>query len=169
MNWRARAVGSRYQHEGVQATCPVCRSEAARLLWAVTSSQAAQHFVLKERDAARYSELVSHIEGLWSGTRCEVVRCDVCGFCHSQPFIAGDARFYQLAYGEQTGYPKSKWEFQVTCDALAGCDHSHHTLLEIGAGDGAFIRAIADHVFRAETSLARSTRTTERPNCALWE
>lgn len=146
MNPRAGSVDVRYQHERVQATCPVCHSPRAHLLWVATSGQAAQHFVLKELDAARYAELASHIEGLWGGTSCAVVRCEACGFCHSQPFIAGDARFYQLAYGEAGGYPASRWEFQLTRDVLAGRDHSRHTLLEIGAGDGAFIRRIADDI-----------------------
>jgi len=111
-----------------------------------TSSQAAQHFVLREFDAARFSELASCIEGLWGGTSSAVVRCEVCGFCHSQPFIAGDARFYQLAFGDVGGYPASRWEFQLTRDVLAGRDHSRHSLLEIGAGAGAFIRGIVDDI-----------------------
>jgi Methyltransferase domain. len=101
---------------------------------------------LQERDLARHSELARHIEGLWGGPYCAVVRCEACEFCFSQPFIAGDARFYELAYSDPVGYPTWKWEFEVTRDALVAVDHSRHTLLEVGAGDGAFIKSIADDI-----------------------
>jgi SAM-dependent methyltransferase len=144
MNSRASSVRFRYENQEVKAVCPVCQCPRGHLLWLATSDQAAQHFVLKEVAAARYSALVSHIERLWGGVNCAVVRCEECGFCHSDPFIAGDARFYELAYGETGRYPASRWEFRLTRDVLAGRDCSDRALLEIGAGDGAFLRYVAD-------------------------
>lgn len=126
----------------VQRNCPVCYSAVANILWTVSSSQAAQHFVLKEADSKRFLKLVSHIEGLWKGGICEVVRCDKCGFCYSNPYVAGDKQFYDLAYG-RCSYPVWKWEYRLTYEVLIKYIEPECKLLEIGAGDGAFVKRIA--------------------------
>jgi len=114
--------------------------------------QAAQHFVLQENDSERFLELVSHIESLWGQNTCEVVECNKCGFCYCDPYIAGDERFYSLAY-VRSGYPTWKWEFQVTYDVLNQSSMTDAKLLEIGAGDGAFVRKIAEYLLPKENIL----------------
>jgi len=118
-------------------------------LWNVSSKQAAQHFVLKEQYPDTFADLVSHIEDLWGQNTCEVVQCDQCGFCYSYPYVAGDERFYSLAY-VRSGYPKWKWEFQITYDVLRRNLRANDKLVEIGAGDGAFIRRIAEEILPKE-------------------
>jgi len=73
------------------------------------------------------------------------MQCSQCGFCFSYPYVAGDERFYSLAY-VRSGYPKWKWEFQITYDLLRRNLRSNCKLIEIGAGDGAFISKIAKDV-----------------------
>lgn len=138
-----------YQQIPKTIKCPVCSTSKAHRLWDVTSNQAAQHFVLKEKYPERFSELVSHIEGLWEQNTCEVVQCDNCSFCYSNPYVAGDKRFYDLAY-DRSGYPKWKWEFQLTYDLLKESSRSDLKLLEIGAGDGAFIKRISQYLLPKE-------------------
>lgn len=138
-----------YQKISKKIKCPVCCTNDAHLLWSATSRQAAQHFVLHEKHPDRFSELVSHIEVLWGQNTCEVVQCDKCGFCYSNPYIAGDIRFYELAY-DRSGYPTWKWEFQLTYDVLKMFSNPERTLLEIGAGDGAFVKRIADEILPKE-------------------
>ena len=104
--------------------------------------------MLQEKHHERFSELVSHIEGLWGKNTCEVVQCDKCGFCYSNPYIAGDMQFYNLAY-DRCGYPTWKWEFQLTYDVLKKFS-KNISLLEIGAGDGAFIKRIAEDIVLKE-------------------
>jgi hypothetical protein len=54
-----------YQRSPEKALCPVCCTEEADLLWCVTSKQAAQHFVIYEKNPERFAELVLHIDKLW--------------------------------------------------------------------------------------------------------
>ena len=147
-----------YLRTPTAAGCPVCGSASAQILWSVTSDQAAQHFVLKEKDAKRFSELVEHIENLWGQKSCDVLQCCKCEFCYSWPYKAGDQEFYGLAY-RRTGYPAWKWEYQVTCDALEKISNPNLAYLEIGAGNGAFIKQLLsknilrrDHILCTEYS-----------------
>lgn len=147
--------------EALPARCPACHAREGTLLRTVGASEATQHYVLREVDPARHDALRAHIEGLWSGTTCRIVCCGACGLVHAIPFVAGDARFYTLAY-ERTGYRGWTWEYGRTRDQIAelvagGAVHEPQ-VLEIGAGDGVFVRSIApsltpkEHVLCTEFS-----------------
>jgi SAM-dependent methyltransferase len=138
------------------STCPVCSSRQGLILYSVDAAQAAQHYILREVDQERHDALRGHIESQWAQPTCDVVRCGSCGFVFADPFVAGDARFYELAY-QRTGYPKWKWEFQQTRDALAALQADgqlgEFQLLEIGAGNGAFVKRIAPSLTPKENVL----------------
>lgn len=125
--------------------CPTCKARTGKLLYTVTSAEAAQHFVLKEVDHYRNLALAEHIAELWGQTTCDVISCDVCGFIFANPYVGGDSIFYALAF-TRTHYPAWKWEYQRTLDTIkdivALADHPLK-FLEIGAGDGAFVRKIS--------------------------
>jgi SAM-dependent methyltransferase len=142
----------KYQQILREIKCPVCSTNCAHRLWEINSKQAAQHFVLYEKHPERFLELVLHIESLWGKNTCEVVQCDKCGFCFSNPYIAGDERFYRLAY-DRAGYPKWKWEFQQTYNVLNKHSRSDLKLVEVGAGDGAFVRKIAGKIIPKKNIL----------------
>ena len=146
------AIVQNYQQIPKKSQCPVCCTNNAHRLWETSSKQAAQHFVLQETDPERFLELVAQIEQLWGQSTCEVIQCDNCGFCYSNPYIAGDERFYNLAY-DNSGYPAWKWEFQLTYNLLKKFSKPDLKLLEIGAGDGAFIKRIAGEVLPKENLL----------------
>ena len=141
-----------YQLNIKSVTCPVCNSRSGQLLWSVNSHQAAQHFVLIEKDPKRFLELASHIENLWGQTICEVVRCNNCQFCFSNPFVGGDKQFYDLAY-DRFKYPHWKWEHKRAYDILHGIASPDLHLLEVGAGDGSFIKRIVPHIFSKKQIL----------------
>lgn len=130
-----------YDEEPIDAACPVCGFSRGEQLWSVDHLQAARHFVLPEADPQRYAELASHIASLWQTDRCRVVRCGRCRFCFSWPFVAGDARFYAVAYPNHR-YPKWKWEYDAALEWIAAEQTTDLTLLEIGAGNGAFAAAL---------------------------
>jgi Methyltransferase domain len=136
--------------------CPVCGFTKGKLLYTVTPEDAAQHFVLKEANPIRNKNLAVHIAGLWGQKTCDVVSCDSCDFIFANPYIAGDSTFYTLAY-ERTGYPKWKWEYQQTADAISEIasrpNQSPLRLLEIGAGDGAFVRKVSPKIIPKENIL----------------
>lgn len=135
-----------YRNTPVAIACPVCRSAAGRLLYTVDSQSAAQHYVLFETQPERHTALRRYIESLWKQNHCSVVSCEGCGFGFPDPYVAGDAGFFELAY-QRSGYPGWKWEFERTLQVLQGLKRqgrlANGRLLEIGAGDGAFIKRIA--------------------------
>ncbi|WP_374090751.1 class I SAM-dependent methyltransferase [Methylomicrobium lacus] len=136
--------------------CPICGFSDGRLLYTVTSAEAAQHFVLKEVNQARHNKLADHITHLWGQTTCDVVSCNCCHFIFSRPYVAGDSTFYTLAY-ERTGYPAWKWEYQKSADAISEIvsRSPRHPLrlIEIGAGNGAFVKSIAPDIIPKENIL----------------
>lgn len=140
-----------YEKIPTLALCPICNSDSANKLWEVSSHNAAQHFVLYEAQRDRHNSLVKAIEKLWQGAKCNVLRCSICDFVYSHPYIAGDAQFYGLAY-QRTGYPKWKWEYQLTYDTLQDLAHGF-TYLEIGAGNGAFVSRVVTDLTDADKAF----------------
>ena len=133
----------RSQEASRHARCPICFGMDTHHLWAVTAEEAAQNFVLSQKQPQRFAELASHIERLWKQRVCAVVQCDACGFCFSDPYVAGDTIFYTLAY-DRSRYPEWKWEYQETLAALCKVPSRNRRLLEVGAGDGAFVRRVSE-------------------------
>lgn len=142
---------TQYNLSPISAQCPVCGITSAKSLWSVSFEQAAQHFVLREADPARFQELAKSIRNLWQQDECQVVRCDGCEFCYSHPYVAGDKDFYTLAY-QREHYPAWKWEHELTFQALRQRSEPF-TLLELGAGDGTFIKRVAPALTPKENVL----------------
>ncbi len=138
--------------------CPICGYKEGKLLYTVTVQTAAQNFILKEVDEVKHNKLTNHIDKLWGQSNCNLIRCDACSFVFANPYVAGDAIFYNLAY-ERTGYPKWKWEYQKTVDKITEINFKTDTykssfnLIEIGAGDGAFVRKISPQLIPKENIL----------------
>lgn len=118
--------------------CPVCYNESVRHVRRVTADEAAQHFVLRETDAERHDALRQKIAELWGKPHCDLLECNTCRFGFAWPYVAGDAEFYELAYGEP-GYPAQRWEFDLTLAALRTLPTKNKRALEIGAGFGSFL------------------------------
>jgi SAM-dependent methyltransferase len=116
------------------------------ILYKASGQEAAQHFVLKEVNESRHLALQAQIEKLWTRPEASVMRCVHCGFVYAWPFVAGDMRFYELAF-IRTTYPSWKWEFGITRERLRGLCGVQHAkplkVLEIGAGDGRFLAGIS--------------------------
>ena len=138
------------QNKASDVACPVCKAFNAKVIWSVDSETAARHYVLPEREQERYERLVSVIEKLWQNSVCHVKQCSECGFYFADPYVAGDSDFYGVAY-QRSHYPTTKWEFEITSSKLKSLANSETRLLEIGAGDGAFVRKVL-----AETSIEKS-------------
>jgi SAM-dependent methyltransferase len=121
----------------------------------VDSERAAQHFVLEEVNAERHRRLRVKIEELWKGRTCTIRRCTTCYFCFADPFVAGDAEFYLLAF-DRRGYPRDKWEYGLTEERIKTevADAARPLrLLEIGAGDGAFVSRVSPALIARENVL----------------
>lgn len=124
--------------------CPVCRSpKSSVLVMTTTAKEASNHFVLTS-GALDPALLQKHVEKLWSGTECRILRCIECGSRFSDPHIAGDAVFYDLAASPTVTYPKSRWEFDLTTKLATEILRSDGQLLEIGGGSGAFAKQLIE-------------------------
>ena len=134
--------------------CPACGSrQILAPKFSVSASEAAQHFVLAEEDGRRHAELETHIIALWGGEKCVVVECVECKLGFAWPFVAGDARFYNLAY-PHSDYPREKWEFSRTAKALETCETDGKRALEIGSGFGYFLDTIVPRFFTPSNVVA---------------
>ncbi len=134
----------RYALTPTDARCPACDATDAEVLYDVPVALAAQHFRPREAEPDAHDALHAHIATLWGGP-AQMVRCRRCGLGFSDPFVAGDHRFYDLAFEPSYDYPQARWEFGRTrdvLDALHGPRWTGVRLLEVGGGDGAFLRTI---------------------------
>lgn len=136
--------------------CPVCKSNQVILLLEVSSAEAAQFFVLKDSEKERFYDLLNTIETLWKGDTCEIRRCRNCGFRFADPFVAGNAPYYQLIYGSSS-YPSWKWEYAVTYKTIKNIilreGETNLKLWEIGAGQGEFARRVTPSLFQKRDIL----------------
>lgn len=121
-----------------QPVCPACLDTRVDELRGFTVEQSAQHFVLREADPARHEKLRAHLRSLWGGDRCTIMTCRGCGFGFAWPYVAGDSKFYELAY-PSVGYTTNRWEFDRTIRELSRLDTKEARVLELGAGFGMFL------------------------------
>lgn len=133
--------------------CPVCEQSDSSVLFEITSQEAAQHFVPREGEPGRHAELALSIERLWLGTKACVRECRECGFGFVSPHVAGDENFYRLAFG-QSGYPRNRWEFRKTANAIRSLSLNGGQCLEIGAGNGHFLSRVSPSIFDAKAVTA---------------
>lgn len=127
--------------------CPFCLNNTGLILYKVTNYESTLHFVRPWYDEVKYKKLCKQIEALWGQSSCEIVKCDHCEGVFSWPFVPGDEIFYKIIQHESAKYPQDKWEFT---GALSICNNNYPLstyanglrILEIGAGDGAFIRKL---------------------------
>ena len=138
---RSARTYSRTPVHGVE--CPFCSHKAGYALYEVTSAEAAAHFVSASRDRARNTRLQAIVERHWRGPSCQLVECGGCAGVFASPFVGGDSEFYQAAYDEQKVgfYPADRWEYGESL-RLSRTPFETSSCLEIGAGDGAFVKRL---------------------------
>jgi SAM-dependent methyltransferase len=123
--------------------CPLCLTSTGHVLYSVGPEESAGAFVRPTHDKPAYQDLVEIIRDLWNGQECRQIRCDGCASVYSWPHRAGDSRFYNLAFKEHMRYPQARWEFFAAVRFLDS--QAQGGLLELGAGDGAFVRILRAH------------------------
>lgn len=128
-------------------SCPFCKVKTGQIIRNITAEQSASYFVLEKNDFVRYNGLRKHIASLWGQENCKVIHCDACGGSYAWPFISGDKLFYDLAFPSHR-YPRNKWEYSraisLIKERINKQDLCKLNILEIGAGDGAFVKKLID-------------------------
>ena len=158
--------------EEFSAACPICEAPAGETIRLYTSKEAAQAFVPSNIALHRHEQTVKKLTSIWGDGSCRIVKCDHCHFAFSVPFTAGDAEFYELISPE-TNYPRWKWEFHRTIQTLRSFDAPALDVIEIGAGNGAFLRMLheagysTDRLFATEfSSVGRAAIEKQGIMCA---
>ena len=123
--------------------CPICRSTGGHQVASYEANQAAQAFLPRRLEPERHTALCRKLSALWHHGPCILYRCDSCDFIYADPFVSGDAEFYDLAFPDAS-YPRRKWEYDRTRQALRECKFAEPSLLEIGAGNGAFLKQLLE-------------------------
>ena len=121
------------------SACPACESiQIGAPVERYTVEQAAGHFCPPWRNASRYKRLRQSITKLWGGNTCVIRQCSACGFAFGDPYIGGDEEFYSILH-EQRGYPSWRWDYDIAVREVLAL-FPHGRLLEIGAGEGVFLK-----------------------------
>ena len=121
--------------------CPVCKTVCnSTPIYHYTALQAASHFCPQTRNEDRYQRLAANIKKLWQGEKSVILGCQNCGFSFGYPFIGGDEEFYSILH-EQKGYPTWRWDYDITIQRVLE-NSKAGKLLEIGAGEGVFLKKI---------------------------
>ena len=124
------------------STCPICSSNNSTKLWTASSSEQASHFLSPLQDRKKYEILKEHITFLQKSPYISIKKCLACSFIYSFPYCAGDKKFYDLIFSETNKYPQERWEFQKSIEIIKMSRYKNPKILEIGSGDGAFIKKI---------------------------
>ena len=152
-------------NRGIKACCPLCNSESENVLHKYASTDASTS--LPGSEDQRFTLLAEEIEQLWQSKSCHFIRCENCSLVFAFPFKAGNESVYEFIYANSAGYSKWKWEYEEAYQAIqthiTGRRIPSPSLLEIGAGNGAFVKRISkDLINRADivtTELASNGRS----------
>jgi SAM-dependent methyltransferase len=140
----------RYLNVNFEAACPLCQHTKNKLLYKVTSTEAARHFLVTcGLEPGMLQAVADKIQQLWKGETAAIVACRNCGFIFADPFVAGDYEFYNLLPHSKAEGPENwKWEFEKTYKKIAELakDNKDLALFEIGANTGDFVKRISNIV-----------------------
>jgi hypothetical protein len=103
--------------------------------------------------AARTSEAVARI---WGKDDAAYYQCNNCTLEFGWPFVAATSEVYSAAYSGTVFYESWKWEYDISLDrikSIVAGKGPNLKLIEIGAGDGAFVRRLAKDIIPASNLL----------------
>ncbi len=134
-------------------TCPLCSCDTATQIWKASCSEQASHFLSPLVNRDKYEELKEHICCLQKSSFISLNKCSACNFIYSFPNCAGDKKFYDLIFSDTNKYPQDRWEFMKSIEIIKNSKFTNPTILEIGSGDGAFIRKLVKQRITKKNSI----------------
>jgi SAM-dependent methyltransferase len=136
--------------------CLVCGAQAHnRSGYVYSAAVAAGHLCPVRRSAERHALLRDAIDRLWEGADATMYLCSACGFGFARPHVGGDETVYALLQGD-FGFPAHRWEYGPVLREM-GPGSGGAKCLDVGAGDGTFLRHVAPawDKFAVEASAAQ--------------
>ena len=145
-------------------TCPLCGHVSNDILYSVSAQSAAEHMFRYEGTQDEINHLSEIIIRLWGSDNANMLQCENCRLVFADPFLAGSIEFYSAVYRKASYYPVWKWDHEMTFRDLygyldqnqgkqSGKDKRNPRILEVGAGNGTFVKKIAEGLFRKEDIL----------------
>ena len=135
-----------------RVVCPLCSSAQIKLIYSVNSNEVIKHLNFDKNDT-----LIHIVEKLWEGKSSQFYKCKECSFSFAWPFKSGNMEFYSAIYSDVKFYPKQKWDYSTTYNSIyklgKSIDLKNINLLEIGAGNGSFIKSISPTLVPKEKIL----------------
>ena len=135
------------------SVCPLCSCKTATQVWEVSYSEQASHFLSPLVNRDKYEKLREHIQCLQKSSSVSLNKCSDCNFIYSYPNIAGDKKFYDLIFSDTNKYPQNRWEFIKSIEIIKNSKFKKPKILEIGSGDGAFIRKLVKKRITTKNSI----------------
>jgi 2-polyprenyl-3-methyl-5-hydroxy-6-metoxy-1,4-benzoquinol methylase len=134
-------------------TCPLCGDSEVEKIREFQSTDALIHLGIN-KTTNKFNQINSKITKLWMQSNAEFRVCKKCTFEFASPFISGDAEFYNLVYDGNESYPEWKWDFEISFNCISkiigNTKNSELTLLEIGAGNGSFVKRISESLIESK-------------------
>ena len=126
----------------ILSTCPLCFCNNSTQIWKASCSEQASHFLSPLLNKDKYKKLKEHIFHLQKSSYVSINKCSNCNFVYSFPYLAGDKNFYDLIFSNSNKYPQNRWEFTQSIEIIKNSNFKNPKILEIGSGDGAFVRKL---------------------------
>jgi SAM-dependent methyltransferase len=127
--------------------CPLCGSSVSHLLYESTAREAAEHMTGSSLNQKLVDATSQAIIEMWGKENASYHQCDKCTLVFGSPFKAATKEVYAASYSGQNYYETWKWEYQVSLEriktVIGKTKPEDICLLEIGAGNGAFVGKIA--------------------------
>ena len=122
--------------------CPLCHNN--------------KYFVLKEHGVEKLRKLWKNgfdydpfpREGFVENL--ERIQCTTCALIYHSPAYFGERDFYEKISSNNWYYEQNKWEFDAAIEILQQKEGNLDSLLEIGSGDGAFLKKVVHAVEHVE-------------------
>ena len=119
--------------------CPLCTGLARTQVWTVTAE------AVRGRLASDWgADFAADSFPLTPGATFALHECGTCGLHFFAPLLSGDAAFYQRLMAA-VPYESSRWEFGQVAGEIMATDR----VVDLGCGDGAFVRMVKPRVLRA--------------------
>ena len=135
------------------SNCPLCFCNKTTEIWKASCSEQASHFLSPLVNRDKYEKLKEHILFLQKSSFVSLNKCSECNFIYSFPNFAGDKKFYDLIFSDTNKYPQNRWEFIKSIEIIKNSKFKRPKILEIGSGDGAFIRKLVNKGITSKNSI----------------